>query len=136
MQYQRTLYDDLSGNFTRYEFPFLAHMSCACGYPIEPVRCVGVINNGQKIPSPRMHHKFVVFGHLTEEEYPYFLPYAVWTGSFNFTKTAGYSLENAVVIREPAIVKAYVSEWEQVMALSEPLNWNATWVEPEWRIGT
>lgn len=40
------------------------------------------------------------------------VPYAVWTGSFNFTKNACASFENAVVLREPAIVKAFFEEYQ------------------------
>jgi len=63
-------------------------------------------------------------------------PYAVWTGSFNFTKNAGFSLENAVIMRNPKIVNAYLLEWANVEAISEPLDWENDWVAPEWRIGT
>ena len=34
------------------------------------------------------------------------------------------------------IVQAYYQEWGQVFALSEPLDWESEWVEPEYRIGT
>lgn len=63
-------------------------------------------------------------------------PYAVWTGSFNFTQNAVMSLENAVVIRLTQIVDVYVKEFIHVLLLSEPLDWRTDWVEPEYRIGT
>jgi phosphatidylserine/phosphatidylglycerophosphate/cardiolipin synthase-like enzyme len=63
-------------------------------------------------------------------------PYAAWTGSFNFTLNAASSLENAVILREPTLVNAYYEEWAQVLAVSEPLDWTADWVEPDWRIGS
>lgn len=63
-------------------------------------------------------------------------PYAAWTGWFNFTLNAASSLENAVVLREPTLVNAYYREWAQVLAVSEPLDWTAEWVEPDWRIGS
>jgi hypothetical protein len=60
----------------------------------------------------------------------------VWTGSFNFTETATASLENAVILREPRLIEAYLREFCQVAALSEPLDWSSAWLAPEWRIGT
>jgi hypothetical protein len=63
-------------------------------------------------------------------------PYAVWTGSYNFSYTASLSFENAIVTTRQKIVDAYYKEWAQVVALSEPLNWSRAWAEPEWRIGT
>ena len=71
--------------------------------PFDAVRCVGLYNREKKPAVPRMHHKFLVFGEWSEpgsdaEEYvhPEFIPQAVWTGSFNFTKNARLSLENAM----------------------------------------
>jgi hypothetical protein len=66
----------------------------------------------------------------------WFVPYAVWTGSFNWTYNAGNSLENAVLLQDPEIVAAYYREFQQVLAFSEPLDWTSDYVEPEWRIGT
>jgi hypothetical protein len=63
-------------------------------------------------------------------------PYAVWTGSFNPTHNGTMSLENAVIIYDDEIAGAYYREWQQIEALSEPLDWNSPWVAPEWRIGT
>jgi hypothetical protein len=61
---------------------------------------------------------------------------AVWTGSFNPTQNATRSLENAVFIRDAEIAAAYGREFEQVVLMSEPLDWESPWVCPEWRIGT
>jgi phosphatidylserine/phosphatidylglycerophosphate/cardiolipin synthase-like enzyme len=63
-------------------------------------------------------------------------PYAVWTGSFNFSYTASYSFENAIYTNRPKIVQAYFAEWQQILAFSEPLDWTTEWVQPEWRIGS
>ena len=65
-----------------------------------------------------------------------YVPYAVWTGSFNLTETAEKSLENALLIKNPKIVEAYYKEYGQICAMSEPLNWESNWIEPQWRIGT
>ncbi len=70
----------------------------------EAVRCVGNHNGDKQSAHPRAHHKFVVFARYGEEpsvhedipsDHCWLAPEAVWTGSFNFTKNAGYSLENA-----------------------------------------
>ncbi len=63
-------------------------------------------------------------------------PVRVWTGSFNLTQNAVASFENAVIISNPRIVQAYTVEFEQLFALSEPLDWTTEYVEPEYRIGT
>jgi len=59
-----------------------------------------------------------------------------WTGSFNFTKNAGYSLENALIVRDKRIVSAYVNEFAQVAAVSEPLDWETSWSNPQHFIGS
>ncbi len=115
-------------------------MSIASDPSIEAVRCVGNHNRDKKPAFPRMHNKFLVFAKVSpgsdEHESETIEPYAVWTGSFNFTKNATKSLENALYITEPSIVKAFFDEYGQIAAVSEPLDWTSDWAEPEWRIGT
>lgn len=79
------------------------------------------------------------FVHWRDNEQIYhadYKPYAVWTGSFNFSDNGTKSFENAVVIEDVAIAEAYLEEWGQIAALSEPLDWSSEWMAPEWRIGT
>jgi len=64
------------------------------------------------------------------------VPYAVWTGSFNFSQNANNSFENALYIQNPDIAWAYFCEYAQILALSEPLEWDLDWSAPEWRIGS
>jgi hypothetical protein len=52
-----------------------------------------------------------------------------------FTENANRSLENAVLI-EDCETSAYYREWERILALSEPLDWESEWGAPEWRIGS
>jgi hypothetical protein len=115
----------------------------------DPVRCVGTPNR-PNATGPRSHHKFVVFCWYSEQhdcwsvsdQFPecscirHFEPYAVWTGSFNFTRNSTLSFENSLVLRHPAIVNPYCQQLGQIAALSEPLDWDSPWIEPEWRIGT
>ncbi len=61
-------------------------------------------------------------------------PYAVWTGSFNFTHNASRSFENAVYIEDEKIAQAYVDEYVQLLALSESLDWESECAEPDMRI--
>lgn len=89
--------------------------------------------------TPRMHHKFLVFcrtRRLDEYNHEPPVPYAVWTGSYNPTATGARSLENAVYIEHPGIAAAYMREWAQVFALSQPLDWTIRYVAPSWRVGT
>lgn len=62
----------------------------------------GLINN-------LMHHKFVVFGCNKEDES------LLWTGSFNFTKSANArNQENVIVLQDEAIIDQYVTQFEQL----------------------
>lgn len=108
---------------------------------LDSVRCVGNHNKEKNPAFPRMHNKFILLCSIektdTIDDFKRaIVPYAVWTGSFNFTKNAGYSFENALFITIPEIVQAYFKEYQQIAALSEPLDWESDWVYPEWRIGT
>jgi hypothetical protein len=109
---------------------------------IDPVRCAGMVR--EKCPAqPRMHHKFLVFCRRTaarpkpvyEEgmrDWP--TPYAVWTGSFNFTVNGSNSLENAVFIQSAPVAERYYQEWQNVAWISEPLDWTSRWVQNEWSV--
>jgi hypothetical protein len=128
----------------RHLFGGVAGQLSTHGCPaVEPVRCLGNLNTSKSQAFPRAHNKFAVFCHKLPPEAmeedpdccPWF-PYAVWTGSFNWTKTSGRSLENAVYISSHAVASAYFNEFQQLLALSEPLDMMAEWVAPEWRIGS
>jgi hypothetical protein len=131
----RELYTKLP-TVNRFDFGVgVAHLLSLGSDPvIDAVRCVGVHQPGPT--QPRMHHKFCVFAEHSENLGKFTMPYAAWTGSFNWSATASRSLENAVYFKELKAVKGFYLEYQQVLALSEPLDWSSTWVEPEWRIGT
>jgi len=140
-----SLYKSLKGiDRAAIEWPgLIRNLSILASPMFEPVRCVGNYNQEKRPACPRMHNKFLVFCrpefNEARNECPNFdpKPYALWTGSFNLTRNATMSLENALYnITEPKIVKAYYREWEQIEAISEPLNWEVDWADPEWRIGT
>jgi hypothetical protein len=99
--------------------------------PVDPVRCVGLRRNGTV--SPNMHHKFLVLCRADHDEYT---PEMVLTGSYNFTENSNRSFENIVMIRSKDCAAAYFQEYCQMLAISEPLDWESEWVCPEWRIGT
>lgn len=129
----------------RYKFNELKHMSYCSDPTLEALRCVGNHNLDKHPAFPRMHNKFIVFGDIktygpenfeSEFDNEYIAPYGVWTGSFNFTKNATYSLENALYITIPDIVSAYFKEYQFIAGLSEQLDWTSEWCEPEWRIGS
>lgn len=143
----RKLYDRLKSPSERYYLGDLVGMLSVGGDPAAPpVRCVGNYNKDKSPAFPRMHNKFLVFcewGTITKgtgERWEYtqsiLSPHTVWTGSFNFTKNAALSLENAIVIKDTKIAKAYFDEWQQIYAMSESLDWESIWSAPEWRIGT
>lgn len=141
------LYNALPHPITRYNPSLnntvLSFMSYAGDPTLAAVRCVGNFNRSNAAASPRAHNKFIVLckktGPAQEEQDPQdilFKPYAVWTGSFNFSTNATKSFENAVVIHDSSVADAFFKEWAQIAALSEPLNWQTDWVAPEYRIGS
>jgi phosphatidylserine/phosphatidylglycerophosphate/cardiolipin synthase-like enzyme len=101
-----------------------------------------------------MHNKFLIFAKIIpnfketvnpitgetvlihREEFDTIKPYAIWTGSFNFSKNSSSSLENCVLIYDIEIAEAYYKEYGQIMALSEQLDWESEYIQPEWRIGS
>jgi hypothetical protein len=130
----RDLYSGLPEPPERHNFPGLVSKLSMCANPgIDPVRCVGNHNTDKNPAFPRMHNKFLVF---CRYQYNTISPYSVWTGSFNFTKNATLSLENAIVLSDPGIVDAYYKEWGHIVALSESLDWESEWSAPEWRVGS
>jgi hypothetical protein len=160
-QWLQNLYAKLPGDGSeitnRYNHSFREtslYMLSRCGDPyIDPVRCVGNYNRSKAVVHPRMHNKFILFCKMApsvpkmrEENYnvedPYedygipFEPYAVWTGSYNFTQNSGNSFENGLYLTDKAIVDSYFKEYGHIMALSEPLDWTEDYVRPQWRIGT
>lgn len=109
------------------------------------VRCVGYAKRENQIV-PLMHHKFLVFLRRVKmtglspytgevEEYTEFIPYAVWTGSFNISANAEKSRENAIFIEDMGISKFYLDEWQRLVSASESLNWTHDYVQGEIRIG-
>lgn len=141
----RQAYDRLQGGMNRYAlFSYLLDkLSFTWAFDFEPVRCVGNYNAEKKPAFPRSHHKFLVFlraDEMPEDGWDYhtqtYSPYAVWTGSFNFTDNAASSFENAVYIEDDEIAQAYLEEFIHVFALSESLDWTSHWIAPEHRIGT
>jgi len=145
----RQKYEAIHPRQDRYDFPGLISSLSTSGDPgMEGVRCVGNYNRDKRPAFPRMHHKFLVFCRteviteppMWEGEQPYehetVIPYAVWTGSFNFTQNAVRSLENAIFTTDPQIVQAYYDEFSHIYSVSEPLDWTSDWSAPDLRIGT
>lgn len=144
----RQAYTSLYCTILKKEFPdnFMLRIDPGGRQEIYPIRCVGLRGSGGRWPSPKSHHKFVVFceyrkktwRRVGNDEYltpGKITPYAVWTGSFNFTENSQASLENAVVIHDQAVALAYLEEYARVYALSESLDWKSKWTAPEFKIG-
>ena len=138
-----------------------AELSSGGDPSVDAVRCMGVCPSRPSQMVPRMHHKFFVFFRAHEihdpcevygdpfsldgeslevspDEYVYerFVPYRVWTGSYNATENAALSRENVVIITSETIATQYTNEWLDIFALSESLDWTSRDVEPEWRFGS
>lgn len=139
------LYSNLKCDVAKYALPGMAGKLNTNSCPsVKPIRCVGNHNKDKNPAWPRAHHKFIVFckeqygekEDAEEDALNLLKPYAVWSGSFNFTRNAGMSFENAFYITDPIIVQAFVNEYTQIYALSEPLQWEYDWCTPDQRIGT
>lgn len=150
----RQLYDNLPYRLNSSDLPEPMSREIE-GFTVEPIRCVGDANMDKLAACPRSHHKFVLFCKVEEgcqcsecqerlsleyKEKPrvtmHVHPYAVWTGSFNFTKNATMSFENAVVLYDTNIVHAYFYEYAQIACLSESLDWTQPWMSPNYYLAT
>jgi phosphatidylserine/phosphatidylglycerophosphate/cardiolipin synthase-like enzyme len=131
----RAQYAALPGTL-RYQFDgTIQRLAYHADPTLEAVRCVGNLNSTKSPSHPRAHNKFAVYAKATaHKEAPWELT-SVWTGSFNFTNNAARSLENAVLMRSEKIVRAFYDEFQQIVALSEPLDWETPWSAPQWSIG-
>jgi hypothetical protein len=140
----RKQYNALHCAVDRYSLPGIASALSMCSDPsVDGVRCVGNHNGSRNPVAPRMHNKFAVFckvvGQWDEElevDLPTVEPYAYWTGSFNWTRNAGRSFENAVLIYDAKAAMAAAEEWANIFSLSEPLDWTCPWLAPQYRIGS
>lgn len=161
----RRWYDAIPGTISRYDESLsgtAAHFLSYCHAPeIDAIRCFGINDHSKQ--RPLMHHKFMVFckekvqptkpleecnckedppGSLDfcptcDPDYvTVFHPYAVWTGSYNPTTNATRSMENAIYIVDEDTAYSYFYEWSRILSLSEPLNWSAEYIAPQWRVGS
>lgn len=106
---------------------------------VKAVRCVGHCPSKKGPAIPRMHHKFLVFCHAPEDQEAWpvlYKPYAVWTGSLNLTANGEASLENALYIESTEVASAYHSEWEQLLEVSEDLDWSSQYAAPALQVNT
>lgn len=133
----RNAYEKISMSYYRTAFndTVLPEMSYCSDQSMSGIRCVGNHNSDKFVVNPRMHNKFVVFCKYDKKQKT-IIAHEVWTGSFNFTNNAGSSFENAVLIKDKKIATAYLREFAQIMAISEPLDWQSKWIAPEWRLGS
>jgi hypothetical protein len=84
------------------------------------VRCIGDRSINEDVIL--MHNKFLVFGEREKSDVGFtFHPKCVWTGSRNFTFAAKRHKENAIIITNEKIAKAYHSEWANLYLNSERL---------------
>ena len=96
---------------------------------IDAVRCVGMVPKKTDGRAPLIHSKFVVGCNFLRSGT--LKPTAVWTGSANFTANSERSIENAVILYHGGVAAAYMMEWAQLQALSEPLDWTHRLVTPQ-----
>lgn len=96
--------------------------------------CAGAINVENNMQFPRMHRKDLVFCSRKRPcgdtlSYP-LEPYAVWSGSYNLTRTARRSVETASLIWSNALAQHAYRQFLDVLAHAEPLESQATASSP------
>lgn len=104
---------------------------------LDRFRCVGHILKKDEI-MPLMHHKFLVACKLKNrkkgEEIPgqtlKLVPKKFWSGSYNFSKNAGDSLENVIIGRDKNLAESFFEMWERIYTISEPLESKNNNVKP------
>jgi hypothetical protein len=124
---------------TRYDFSGLSGLSFATSPQLDRFRVLGFADPKNR---PVMHHKFLVGGRLREPSQrggedivDSFIPQSVWAGSWNMTRGSTRNLDSAIVLGA-GVARVYYQEWLDVIAHSEPLNFQARYSEPEWRVGS
>lgn len=128
-------YAALTGGLAASAFPEPLGTKTFRGKPVPnsaelaPIACVGYGYGSGSQFQPLMHHKFIV--RCTLDEAGQLVPLAVWTGSANFSANSNDSMENALVIHDPAIAAAYLGEFALVASLSEPMNWRLSRPSPK-----
>jgi hypothetical protein len=135
----RSLYNSLKCDMERHQFKSPMGDLSVCSDPtVDPIRCVGNHNAEKQSAFPRSHHKFLVFCKIDDKGN--YIPIKLWTGSFNLTKNATYSFENALIFADNLgtnkLINSYLMEHHQIFSLSESLDWTEDWSTPEFRIGT
>ncbi len=142
----------LQEKYSHVKFSFERHqlkepirdLSILASPEVDSIRCVGNHNSDKSPAFPRMHNKFLIFCRINddnlEEPKLNYSPEMVWTGSFNLTQNATYSLENAVSFLDKSgnnpFINSFLNEHHQIFCISEKLNWEKDWIEPQFRIGT
>lgn len=136
-------YNKISCDIERHQFKSpMGYLSVASDPTVDGIRCIGNHNSAKNPAFPRMHNKFLVFcktHNLNSEVFSYDAV-SVWTGSFNLTQNATYSIENAISLNDKSgkneVINSYLKEHHQIFCISEKLNWETDWIEPQFRIGT
>jgi len=134
----REAYDRIKG-FMHWHGDMLPSRITTIGaYPIgwegQGVRCAGYRREPGHPAQPTMHHKFLVFCRTEDDptaSHTYLAPYAAWTGSYNFTRNATLSKENALYISDRRIANSYFNEWAMLLSASEELDWTSEWIAPD-----
>jgi len=124
---------------------------------IDPIRTVGVEKIEQKSwqkyknSKPLMHHKFLVFCKKNEKRRTYggdtatendlYIAVGLWNGSFNFTKNASKSFENATYFQKndgsSEMINGCLKTHHDLFTISESLAWGEEYgVHPDYKIGS
>jgi hypothetical protein len=135
------MYNSVTCSKERHSMRLPIRELSVCSDPtVDGIRCVGNYNHDRNPAFPRMHNKFMVFCRSNNDFNNPYLPIAVWTGSFNFTKNATNSYENNLYLvdesGENEIISSYMEEHHLLFCISEPLNWATEWWQNEYRFGT
>lgn len=101
------------------------------------IECDEVVDQLNDVPLDELDAEdWFVHGAVLHCSRDRWIPEKVWTGSFNFSHASVKSFENALLIKNVDIATAYAKEFVLLFLLSEPLNWESTWMAPTFTFQT
>lgn len=91
-------------------------------------RCVGAYQDS--FTTPLMHDKTVIALRKKKTQY---IPFALWTGTNNFTENATRSIGAGTLIEDPHTAMLRLNDILNYTLSSEPIPWRSQRLQPQWR---
>ncbi len=95
---------------------------------LESIRYCGSLDESEPA---LMHNKIIVLAKIDPRNFR-LDPYAVWSGSCNFSFNASRSFENAIITYNRKVAVQYYKEYKQILARSESIKNLNSFYNPQW----